>query len=92
MRNDNDEAVILPVGERMAQLVLLRTGPVVASYGVGQDYDGKYQRRGKPIDELIAGWKPEDMLPRAYRDQRQPLLPLDRDLYEQTIEELRSQR
>lgn len=65
------ETVLLPVGERIAQAVFHETGPVEGNYGEGRDdkFSGKYQS-GTDLDELIAGWKPEFMLPRAYRDQR----------------------
>ncbi len=65
------ETVLLPVGERIAQAVFHETGPVEGNYGEGRDdkFSGKYQS-GTDLDELIAAWKPEFMLPRAYRDQR----------------------
>jgi len=66
IQNDNDEAVPLPVGERIAQIVFHHTGPVEHSYGV----DGKYQA-GDDIEPLIRQWRPETMLPRAWKDRRQ---------------------
>lgn len=65
------ETVLLPVGERIAQAVFHETGPVEGNYGEGRDdkFSGKYQS-GTDLDELIATWKPEFMLPRAYKDQR----------------------
>ena len=64
------ESVVLPVGERMGQMVFIRTGTVAGSYASGRDgMSGKYQATDD-LDELIATWKPEDMLPRAYKDQR----------------------
>jgi deoxycytidine triphosphate deaminase len=64
------EAVVLPVGERMGQLVFIKTGPVAGSYADGRKgMSGKYQSTDN-LDELIANWKPEDMLPRAYKDSR----------------------
>ncbi len=65
------EAVVLPVGERMGQLVFMRTGPVEGGYAEGRDgMSGKYQATDD-LDELIANWQPSDMLPRAYKDTRQ---------------------
>ncbi len=68
------ETVLLPVGERIGQIIFHETGPVAGNYGKGRDqgFSGKYQE-GTSLSELIANWKPELMLPRAYRDNR--LLP-----------------
>jgi deoxycytidine triphosphate deaminase len=71
IQNDNDESVPLPVGERIAQIVFLQTGEVDYHYGTG----GKYQG-GKTLKQLIKAWKPEMMLPRAYKDKRTLPMPL----------------
>ena len=64
------ESVVLPVGERMGQLVFYKTGPVEGGYAEGRGgISGKYQTSGE-LDEIIKHWKPEDMLPRAYKDSR----------------------
>lgn len=65
------ETVLLPVGERIAQAVFLETGEVDGSYGKGRDdgMSGKYQT-GDNLDEIIANWTPQQMLPRAYKDNR----------------------
>lgn len=65
------ETVLLPVGERIAQAVFLETGEVEGSYGQGRDagFSGKYQQ-GEDLDEIIASWTPQQMLPRAYKDSR----------------------
>lgn len=65
------ETVLLPVGERIAQAVFHETGPVEGSYGQGRDggFSGKYQA-GDNLNDLIKNWKPEMMLPRAYKDTR----------------------
>lgn len=65
------ESVPLPVGERIAQIIFHHTGPVTRHYGEG----GKYQG-GVDLPALIAGWSPQQMLPRAYRDKRRIPLPL----------------
>jgi deoxycytidine triphosphate deaminase len=65
------ETVLLPVGERIAQIVFHETGEVEGSYGEGRDegFSGKYQQ-GSSLDELIANWVPDQMLPQAYKDSR----------------------
>lgn len=64
------ESVVLPVGERMGQLVFYKTGEVDGDYAEGRGgMSGKYQTTSN-LKELIANWKPEDMLPRGFRDER----------------------
>ncbi len=65
------ESVPLPVGERIAQIIFHHTGPVERHYGAG----GKYQGGGE-IKKIVKAWKPEQMLPRAYKDPRHKPLPL----------------
>jgi deoxycytidine triphosphate deaminase len=70
--NLNDrETVLLPVGERIAQIIFHETGEVAGNYGMGRDsgFSGKYQA-GTDLDELIKNWTPDLMLPRAYKDTR----------------------
>lgn len=65
------ESVVLPVGERIGQLIFHKTGPVSGSYSQGRGgMSGKYQHTDD-LDELKKSWRPEMMLPRAYKDQRQ---------------------
>lgn len=59
-------SVVLPVGERIAQIVFQQTGEVDSDYS---KLSGKYQVSAD-IEELINKWSPEQMLPRAYKDQR----------------------
>ena len=59
------ESVVLPVGERVAQIVFHETGEVERHYGAG----GKYQT-GRDIDEIKQAWTPSQMLPRAHKDTR----------------------
>ncbi len=70
------ETVLLPVGERIAQIIFFETGDVEGNYGKGRDgnFSGKYQQ-GTDIKQIISNWKPELMLPRAYKDSRS--LPSD---------------
>lgn len=72
--NMNDhESVVIPVGERIAQMVFYHTGPVEGEY---QKISGKYQQVSQTdLNRLIRRWRPEDMLPRAYKDERKE--PLD---------------
>lgn len=61
-------SVILPVGERIAQIVFHETGEVEGEYsnlsGKYQDYDAD------DLASLIKNWRPEQMLPRSYKDVR----------------------
>ena len=64
------ESVVLPVGERVGQIIFHHTGPVEGDYSDGRSgKSGKYQHTSN-IDELIKTWSPEQMLPRAYKDTR----------------------
>lgn len=70
--NLNDrETVLLPVGERFAQIVFHETGEVEGSYGEGRDggFSGKYQQ-GKDLETIMKVWSPDMMLPKAYKDER----------------------
>jgi hypothetical protein len=62
------ESVILPVGERIAQIVFYETGPVDSEY---KNISGKYQSTdSEDLEKLITKWRPEQMLPRAWKDKR----------------------
>nr|AIA16531.1 dUTPase [uncultured bacterium] len=62
------ESVVLPVGERIAQLVFYETGPVDQEY---KKLSGKYQSSSSDdLTSIIADWTPQQMLPRAYKDKR----------------------
>jgi deoxycytidine triphosphate deaminase len=68
------ESVVLPVGERIGQLIFHTTGIVEGNYSDGRNgISGKYQHTAD-LDELIKTWSPERMLPRAYKDKR--ILPV----------------
>ena len=70
------EAVVLPVGERIGQLIFHTTGPVEGGYAEGRGgISGKYQHTDD-LDELIASWRPDMMLPRAYKDKRRTPLSI----------------
>ena len=72
------ETVLLPVGERIAQAVFHTTGPVEGNYGSGRDqgFSGKYQI-GTDLEELVSSWTPDQMLPKAYKDERAKPLPIE---------------
>jgi dCTP deaminase len=62
------ESVVLPVGERIAQVVFYETGPVDKEY---KKLTGKYQPAASDdLRSIIKDWSPEQMLPRAYKDKR----------------------
>ncbi len=60
------DSVVLPVGERVSQLVFYETGPVKSNY---TKLTGKYQTDTE-LEDLIKNWTPEQMLPKAYKDKR----------------------
>jgi thymidylate synthase ThyX len=63
------DSVVLPVGERIAQLVFYATGEVESQY---TNLSGKYQAfEDGDLAKLIDGWKPQDMLPRSFKDVRE---------------------
>lgn len=62
------ESVVLPVGERIAQMVFYDTGPVDKEY---KKLSGKYQTNASDdLQSIIKSWEPSQMLPRAYKDKR----------------------
>lgn len=62
------ENVVLPIGERIAQMVFYETGPVESEY---KKLSGKYQPGvSGDLEKLIKNWTPQQMLPRAYKDKR----------------------
>lgn len=72
------ETVLLPVGERIAQLVFYRTGEVKKSY---ESLSGKYQS-DTSLEKLIKMWSPDMMLPKAWKDQRKIPTVIAGALYE----------
>lgn len=71
------ESVVLPIGERVGQLIFHHTGPVEGGYASGRKgMSGKYQHTDD-LDELKATWKPADMLPRAFKDTRRAAPVID---------------
>jgi dCTP deaminase len=91
LRNDNEEAIILPVGERLIQMNLFDTGPTREAYGTERLYSSKYQH-SDDVDELIARWTPELMLPRNYLDRRVSPGDLSSRRYSEMIDRLRERR
>lgn len=74
---NHSEIVLLPVGERIAQIIFHETGEVAGNYGAGRHggFSGKYQS-GTDLKKLIKNWRPELMLPRAYLDKRSKTRPI----------------
>ncbi len=74
---NHSEIILLPVGERIAQIIFHETGEVTGNYGAGRHggFSGKYQS-GTDLKKLIKNWRPELMLPRAYLDKRTPPKPI----------------
>jgi deoxycytidine triphosphate deaminase len=74
---NQSEIILLPVGERIAQIIFHETGEVAGNYGTGRDkgFSGKYQT-GTDLQALIKSWTPDLMLPRAYKDKRTMPLPI----------------
>lgn len=69
-------SVVLPVGERIAQIVFMHTGEVSGDY---QHLSGKYASSVK-LDDLISAWEPSQILPKAWKDSRlNPLIVTDWD-------------
>lgn len=66
-------SIVLPVGERIAQLVFLHTGEVRGSY---ETLSGKYTL-GTDLKVLVDNWEPSQMLPRAYKDARTAPLSIE---------------
>ena len=66
------QGVVLPVGERIAQLVFYHTGTVDQEYA---ELSGKYQNvKAHDLGSLVQSWRPEQMLPKAFKDlRRRPL-------------------
>jgi len=68
------QSVILPVGERVAQMVFFHTGSVSGEYTT---LSGKYQTGSADnLRQLINNWRPVQMLPKAYKDKRRETVPL----------------
>jgi len=64
------ESVVLPVGERIGQIIFNHTGEVEGDYSSGRGgVSGKYQHTSD-LSELIRSWSPSQMLPRAFKDKR----------------------
>jgi len=66
------ETILIPVGERIAQIIFHETGEVEGNYGKGRDggFSGKYQQ-GTDFNTIMATWSPVQMLPKAYKDMRE---------------------
>lgn len=65
------ETILIPVGERIGQIVFHHAGRVEGNYGLGRDggFSGKYQQ-GTDLKTIIKTWSPSQMLPMAWKDKR----------------------
>ena len=65
--NSSHYSIPLVVGRRVAQIIFFETGPIIDQ---GSDYSksGKYQT-SQNLKDLKKKWKPEDMLPKLYKDR-----------------------
>jgi dCTP deaminase len=69
--NDPEHSLVLAVGSRVAQMVFNHIGPLESEYAL---LSGKYQTTtADDISRVIAAWRPEHMLPKAYLDELKPL-------------------
>jgi deoxycytidine triphosphate deaminase len=77
------ETVLLPVGERVAQIIFHETGEVEGGYGKSTNgqYGNKYQR-GSDLETIIRTWSPDMMLPQAYKDERTIPPPIEGMAYD----------
>ncbi len=71
------ESIVVPVGERIVQMIFHDTGEIEGHYGDGRDgFSGKYQL-GSDLETIIRTWTPDQMLPKAYKDSRELPKPID---------------
>lgn len=77
------ETILLPVGERIAQIVFHHTGEVDGNYGAGRDggFSGKYQT-GTDLRTIMKTWEPGQMLPKAWKDKREMPVKISEVSYE----------
>ncbi len=74
---NREHPLVLPVGTRVAQIALFRTGPVDNPYvSKYQSTDTSGMKAQDALELIKANWRPEDMLPRTYRDGVEPLMPI----------------
>ena len=65
--NSRNYSIPLIVGRRIAQIVFFETGEI-ESVDYSQITNSKYQSGGE-LKDLQKKWKPEDMLPKLYKDR-----------------------
>lgn len=86
LTNFNGVPLIIPIGERIAQVILHKTGPVLdGQYGAETgNYKSHYQT-GSTLKELKENWSPYNMLPKPSTDTLE--LPYDYDASQKWFEE-----
>jgi dCTP deaminase len=73
--NVNLVPTILPIGMRIAQIVLYHTGAVEGEYATDT---GSYQQHAaNNFDEIVRAWRPWHMLPRSYKEVIQQPEPIN---------------
>jgi len=65
--NFSNNTIPLPLGFRIGQIIFHDTEPVEEKDHYYRKVGGKYQSAGE-INQLKKKWKPEDMLPKLYKD------------------------
>lgn len=65
--NFSTSIIPLPIGMRIAQILFHETEPI-PDEGQYHTISGKYQGTGD-LEEIKRTWKPEDMLPKLYKDR-----------------------
>lgn len=67
---NNRESVLLPVGERIVQLVFHETGKTSSHVGTEQEgTPDKKSHQAIDLDGLIETWSPDMLLPRTYEEE-----------------------
>lgn len=64
------ETVLIPAGERIAQVIFHETGEVEGNYRENQSNNLNNYHQDKNLDTIIKTWSPDMMLPRAYNNPR----------------------
>lgn len=61
------ETILLPVGEKIAQVIFYETNRIDGTYGTNSS--DKYQQ-GTNLKNIMSTWSPDQMLPKSYIDKR----------------------
>lgn len=71
------ESIVLPLGERVGQMIFHETGDVKGNYGQNRHggISAKYQT-GTDLETIIRTWSPDQMLPKSFKDERKMPKPI----------------